>query len=115
MSWKALKRSHPSLAHYFTNWERNWYPLTEICIASVYIAISNEVKVRNSADSYIGAVRQETTMAKTGALPTYLYTNKITDAYLADMVVIWRGKGRTNTFLKKKVHEVENTEEEQAN
>ena len=76
------------MAHYFTNWERNWYPLREICIASVYIAISNEVKVRNSADSYIGAVRQETTMAKTGALPTYLYTNKIIDAYLADMVVI---------------------------
>ena len=50
--------------------------------APVYIAVSDKEKLRTWADSYTRAVRQrtvrqETTMAKTGTLLHYLYSNKI--------------------------------------
>ena len=107
---ETLKRSYPWSGYYFNNRKSCWYPPAESCIdyrelslalpkkaAFVYIAISNEEKWQTWGDSYTRAVRkwtvrQNTTIAKTGTLSRYLYSNKIrevsktTEAYSADMV-----------------------------
>ena len=107
---EALKRFHPSLGYYFRNRKGSWFFLTESCIdyrelslvlqkktAFVYIAVSNYEKLRTLVDSYTRpvlqqTVHQKTTMANTGTLRHYLYSNKIseiaeiTEAYSADTV-----------------------------
>ena len=107
---EALKRFYPWPGYYFKNRKGCCYPPAESCIdyrelslvlpkkaAFVYIAVSNEEKWQTWADSYTRAVcklrvRQNTAMAKTGTVPRYLYSNKIsevskaTEAYSADMV-----------------------------
>ena len=82
--------------------------------------------MRTWADSYTQAVRQrtgcqETTMAKTGTLPHYLYSNKIsevartTETYSADT---FRSSGVENEVPdmtdQDEVPEVKSTEEEEA-
>jgi len=92
---ESLKRLHPWSAHYFTSRKGSWYPATESSIdfnelsgvlpkkkITVQIPKKEEEKLRVWADSYTRAVRQrsvrqETTMAKCGTLPTYLYTDKV--------------------------------------
>lgn len=92
---ESLKRLHPWSVHYFTSRKGSWYPATESSIdfnelsgvlpkkhIAVQIPKNEEEKLRVLADSYTRAVRQrsvrqETTMAKCGTLPTYLYTDKV--------------------------------------
>ena len=96
----ALKRSRRS-SGYFSQIGKvvgitllNVLPWIIACSAFVYIAVSNEGKLQTWADSYTRQwrVRQKTTMANTGTLPHYLYSNKIsevaktTEAYTADIV-----------------------------
>ena len=94
-----LKILHPWSANYFTNRKGSSYSPTERCIdyrelslalprktAFVYFAVSNEKILRSWVYSY------KTTIVKTGTLPEYLYSNKIskvaetTETYSADLV-----------------------------
>ena len=95
---ESLKRVHPWSVHYFTSRKGSWYPPAESLIdfrelseilpsrkATTNISKSDEKKWRVWANNYTQAVRkqtvrQETTMAKCGTLPSYLYTNKTTIA-----------------------------------
>ena len=107
---EALKRFHPSSGYYFRNRKGSWFSPTESCIdyrelslvlqkktSFVYIAVLNYEKLRTWPYTYTRAVRQQTvhqktTMANTGTLRHYLYSNKIseiaktTEAYSADTV-----------------------------
>ena len=89
---ESIKRSSNSSAFYFTSRKASWYPPTEntICLNDVLKdlpkkksptkIIQNEQQALQSwALAYTRAVRQrnvrqETTMAKMGTLPHYLYT-----------------------------------------
>ena len=93
----ALKRCHPWPACYFTSRKASWYPPTENdinfrdissilsskAVPSSVTAVHEET-LRTWANTYTRAVRQrtvrqETTIAKTGTLPHYLYTAKISE------------------------------------
>ena len=94
---EALKRCHPWSACCFTSRKASWYPPTENDInfrdispilsskaVPSSITVVDEETLRTWANTYTRAVRQRTvhqekTMAKTGTLPHYLYTAKISE------------------------------------
>ena len=94
---ESLKRSFPWSAYYFTSRKGSWYPAHESSMDfkelsrllpvkndRAQISKSHEEKLRVWANSYTRAVRQrtvrqETTMAKSGTLPHYLYSTKISE------------------------------------
>ena len=95
---EALKSCHSCSACYFTSRKVSWYPPTEDDInfrniSSILpskavpssLTVAGEETLRTWANAYKrGAirqrtVRQETGMAKTGTLPHYLYTAKISE------------------------------------
>ena len=94
---EALKRCHPWSACYFTSRKASWYPPTENDInfrdispilpsqaVRSSITVADEETLRTWANTYTRAVRQriahqETKLARTGTLPHYLYTAKISE------------------------------------
>ena len=94
---EASKRCHPWSACYFTSRKASWYQPTENDInfrdispvlpskaVPSSITVADEETLRTWANTYTRAVRQRTvrhgtTMAKTGTLPNYLYTAKISE------------------------------------
>lgn len=92
---ESLKRTSPWSAFYYTNRKGSWYPPAEN--STPFQTMSNflpkrpdpiqqskedQEKLQTWANSYTRAVRQrtvrqETTMAKMGTLPHYLYSNSI--------------------------------------
>ena len=94
---EALKSCHSCSACYFTSRKVSWYPPTEDDInfrniSSILpskavpssLTVAGEETLRTWANAYKRAirqrtVRQETGMAKTGTLPHYLYTAKISE------------------------------------
>ena len=96
-SLSSLKRCHPWPAGYFASRKAKWYPPTEndINCRDIYtillskavlssITVADEEALQIWANTYTRAFRQrtvhqETTMAKTGTLPHYLYTAKISE------------------------------------
>ena len=89
---EGLKRTTSWAAHYYTN-PKSWYPLPERSIpySSVLVSKPDKAETLNSQDistmrewahTYGAAVRQrtvrqETTMAKAGTLPAYLYQQEV--------------------------------------
>ena len=94
---EALKCCHPWSTCYFTSRKASWYPPTENDIdfrdispilpskaVPSSITVADEETLRTWANTNTRAVcqrtvRQKTTMAKTGTLPYYLYTAKISE------------------------------------
>ena len=94
---EALKCCHPWFTCYFTSRKASWYPPTENDIdfrdispilpskaVPSSITVADEETLRTWANTNTRAVcqttvRQKTTMAKTGTLPYYLYTAKISE------------------------------------
>ena len=132
---EALKRCHLWSTCYFTSRKASWYPPTENDIdfrdispilpskaVPSSITVPDEESLQTWANTYTRAVcqrtfLQKTTMAKTGTLPYYLYTAKIsegaetTEEYLIPLIVptdVSPAEVNEKEVVIKEVHEDDN-------